>query len=310
MRLSLACVACVLCFLSAGAQDKYPVTRLTSDLAQEGFASWSADGTFLVHSLFSWKDPLGKNGIWKIVIDRNVASQVFAGIAEHPAMSPDGRLIVFDADTGSSIRLIATGGGLAQEFLPDSIVIRSGGLPCWSPSGSQIAFKESPTSSLCVCDLKSGSVVRIFHAQGFLPLPGCWSRDGQTILFALMNRETRKSTMWRISADGKQREQIRGHHEGFYRYIALSPDGSLLVYAAMEGNDLGLWVMPAEGGTSLPLAITHPGHNESPAWSPDGKHLAFTSTRSGNFDIWLMHVDLEELKGELDELQQPGGGSE
>lgn len=105
--------------------------------------------------------------------------------------------------------------------------------------------------------------------------------------------------MWQISADGKERRQITGHLEAFYRYLALSPDGSLLAYTVMEGRDLGLWVMPAEGGKSIPLAITHPGHNESPAWSPDGKRLAFTSTRSGNFDIWMMDVDLEQLQKDL-----------
>jgi Tol biopolymer transport system component len=78
----------------------------------------------------------------------------------------------------------------------------------------------------------------------------------------------------------------------------------LLAYAAMEGRDLGLWVMPAQGGKSLPLAVTHPGHNESPAWSPDGKRLAFTSTRSGNFDIWVMDLDVVQLRKELDALNK------
>ena len=110
--------------------------------------------------------------------------------------------------------------------------------------------------------------------------------------------------MWEISLDGRKKQQITGHRDGFYRYLALSPDGSLLAYAAMEGKDLGLWVMPAQGGKSLPLAITHPGHNESPAWSPDGKRLAFTSTRSGNFDIWLMDLDVEQLKKELRALNK------
>ncbi|HEX9652929.1 MAG TPA: hypothetical protein VGA99_04410 [bacterium] len=110
--------------------------------------------------------------------------------------------------------------------------------------------------------------------------------------------------MWKISRDGKKKHQIAGHHDAFHRYLALSPDGSLLVYAAMEGKDLGLWLMPAQGGKSLPLAVTHPGHNEGPAWSPDGKQLAFASTRSGNHDIWLMDLDVEQLKKELQALNK------
>ena len=108
--------------------------------------------------------------------------------------------------------------------------------------------------------------------------------------------------MLKISIDGKTVETISGHHENFYRHLALSPDGSLLVYAAMEGRYLGLWVMLAEGGKSLPLTITQNAHNEGPDWSPDGKSLAFNSTRSGNNDVWIMNVDIEQLKKELKEL--------
>jgi TolB protein len=285
-------------------QDRFKVTRLTSDPMQEGFPTWSPDGGSFLFSRFSWDDTLGKNGIWKFSFSDKKVTQVFSGIAEHPNLSPDGRLIVFDADTGSSMRMIDAKGGSPTAFLPDSIGIHNGGLPCWSPAGTQIAFKEAAASAISVYHVKTGGVTRIFQEQRLLALPGCWSRDGESVLIALMDRQSRRSTMWRISADGREKQQITGHHEGFYRYLALSPDGSLLAYAAMEGRDLGLWVMPAQGGKSLPLAVTHPGHNESPAWSPDGKRLAFTSTRSGNFDIWVMDLDVVQLRKELDALNK------
>jgi TolB protein len=123
-------------------------------------------------------------------------------------------------------------------------------------------------------------------------------------LVALLDKQSRKSTIWKISADGKEKKQITGHHDGLYRYLALSPDGALLVYAALEESELGLWVMPAEGGKSIPLVVTHPSHNESPAWSPNGKKLAFTSTRAGNFDIWLIDLDPAKVKKELQEINK------
>ena len=195
--------------------------------------------------------------------------------------------------------MMSAEGGTPQKFLPDSLYIRSGGLPCWSPSGSHIAFKEARNYSLCVYDVATGGVTAIFRKEGLVPLPGCWSSDGKYVLIALMDRQTRTSTIWKISIAGDESHQIRGHHEGFYRYLALSPDGSLLVYGAIEGKDVGLWVMPAEGGKSLPLTVTHPGHNDGPAWSPDGQRLAFSSTRAGGHDIWYMNLDLERLKKEL-----------
>lgn len=284
-------------------QDRSAPTRLTFDPAQEGFPSWSPDGKFLLHSRFSWKDTAGVNGIWKVVLDSKESQQIHSGTAEHPELSPDGRLIVFDSDTGSSISMIEAGGGNPKKFLPDSIIIRSGGLPRWSPSGSQIVFKDA-AGSLCVHDLRTRKTAKIFREEGLIPLPCCWSSDGESILFALMNRQTRKSTAWRISADGKEKEQFSVPHDGFHRYLALSPDGSLLVYGAMEGRDLGLWVMLARGAKSLPVAITRPGHNDGPAWSPDGTRLAFASTRSGNRDIWVMDLDVEQLKKELQALDK------
>ena len=173
-----------------------------------------------------------------------------------------GNFIVFDADTGNSIKIIAVESGRIIDFVPDSIKIQNGGLPCWSPDGSQIAFLERKGLSLCIYKMKTGDVKSIFSKEGMLPLPGCWSTDGKYVLVALSDKKTRKSTMWKISVDGKMQEQIHGHHENFWRHMTLSPDGSLLVYAAMEEKYMGLWIMLAEGGKSIPLAVTPNAHNE------------------------------------------------
>ncbi len=104
--------------------------------------------------------------------------------------------------------------------------------------------------------------------------------------------------MLRINADGDEKTIISGHLDNFYRHIALSPDGSMIVYAVMEGKFLSLYVMPSDGGKSLRLAKSD-GHNEGASWSPDGTKIAFTSTRTGNFDIWIMDVNVEKLKKDL-----------
>lgn len=285
-------------------QDMFNARPLTSDPAQEAFPTWSPDGKSIVYQYSSRSDSAKKNGLWSLSLEGGMPRQIFKGLAEHPRWSPDGRYIVFDADTGRSIRMIPSHGGDPINFLPDSIKIMNGGLPCWSPDGSMIAFLEGTTLSLCIYDMNSGITSRVFSKEGMLPLPGCWSHDGKGVLIALMDMKTRQSTIWKISPDGKGREQITGHHENLYRYLAISPDGSLLVYGVFEEGTLGLYIMLARGGRSLPLAASANGHNEGASWSPDGSKIAFNSTRSQNFDIWIMDIDLEKVRRELGALNR------
>src|SRR4030042_1455439 len=285
------------------AQDMFPARQLTTDPAQQGFATWSPDSKSIVYQHTDmYSDTLGRNGLWKVSAAGTGAKQIFRGLAEHPKWSPDGKYIVFDADTGKSIRMIPAGGGDVIKFLPDSVFIQNGGLPCWSPDGSQIAFLERKGLSVCTYSLKTGELKSLFREEGKLPLPGGWWNDGKSILVANMDRQTRKCAILKISTKDGEKTPVTGHNENFYRHLALSPDGSLLIYAVMEGKYLGLYVMPSEGGKSLPLAVSKEGHTEGAIWSPDGKKIAFTRTQSGNFDIWIMDVNIKEIKRGLQKL--------
>ena len=281
------------------AQDRYPVTQLTSDPAQQGFPTWSPDGEFIIYQHSERNDSLGQNGLWRVRPDGTEATRICHELAEHPRWSPDGKLVVFDADTGNNIKLVAATGGKARAFLPDSVHIERGGLPCWSPDGSYIAFLEAGNLSVCTYKMEDGTLQSIFRQEGMLPMIGGWMPDGWGVLIALMDRESRRSTLWKVRLDGKEKEQIQGHHANLYRYAAPSPDGTWLVYGVYDQGYSQLYIMPADGGPSLPLTLTAQGHHGGPSWSPDGKRLAFTSTRSGAFDVWIMDLDLEDLRREL-----------
>lgn len=290
--------------LQLNGQDMVPARQLTFDPAQQGFAIWSPDGKFIVYQYTDMNDTTGKNGLWKVSSDGTGTTQIFSGLAEHAKWSPDGKHIVFDADTGNSIRMIPSNGGDLMKFLPDSILIQNGGLPCWSPDGSKIAFLERKGPSICTYNLNTGELKSLFGEGGKLPLPGGWWADGKSILVANMDRQTRKCEIIRLFTDDFRKTSIPCPDRNFYRHLALSPDGSLLIFAAMEGRYLGLYAMLSSGGKSLPIAVTKDGHNEGANWSPDGNKIAFTSTRTGNFDIWIMDVNINKLKNELEVINK------
>ena len=187
---------------AAQSQDRYPVRRLTFHPGQEGFPSWSSDGQTIVYSLFIRGDTM--TGLWKVPAGGGEARQFTPFIGEHPDWSPEGHYIVFDAEEGNAVWLVAASGGQPIRVVPASISIFRGGNPNWSPDGRRIAFKEG--SNLRVLDLRTGESSIIFSQDGMLPLPGCWSRDGNHIYVTVRHAESQVATIWLSGASRWEKE--------------------------------------------------------------------------------------------------------
>jgi TolB protein len=235
-------------------------------------------------------------GLWLVPAAGGEGRQLTTFIGEHPDWSPDGRYIVFDAEFGNAVKLVAADGGQPIRIVPASIPIFRGGNPIWSPDGTRVAFKEG--SHLWTLDIRTGEARIVFNGEGKRPVLGCWSPDGDEIYMWLREQESAESTIVAVSADGEERREVASDSTHAYRYMDLSPDGSLLAFASRHDDNVDLWIMSAEGGA--PIRITsHPAYDDTPRWSPDGTQIAFTSTRSGSFDVWIMQLDLQAVRSEL-----------
>jgi Tol biopolymer transport system component len=283
------------------AQDRFPVQRLTFDPAQEGFPSWSPDGATIVYSYVERRDSGFVAGLHTIASAGGEPRWLTGEIGEHPNWSRDGHYIVFDAEFGTSIRITSAHGGLPIRIVPASVPVSSGGNPIWSPDGSRIAFKAG--ADLWVLDVRTGEAKAIFTQAGMKAIPGCWGADGASVYFTLRDAaaELPGSSIMEILVDGDESREVRPAGEHSYRYMDLSPDGSLLAFVQCEGRNCDLWVMPAGGGPAVQLTM-HPGYDDTPRWSPDGTRIAFTSTRANNFDVWVMSLDLGPLRVALDSV--------
>ncbi len=93
--------------------------------------------------------------------------------------------------------------------------------------------------------------------------------------------------------------------------VALSPDGSSLLYTVTHGSfpersrDSQIHLVAMDGTVDRPMTRTRDGANRDPRWHPSGEFFGFTSTRAGNGrQVYLMWPDGGEARQVTD---APGG---
>jgi len=239
-----------------GADDVYVIAadgtgeiQLTHTAEQKSPPAWTAIGQQVLFSvsvketshLYS-VDPEGKN-------PREIGSVT----GRSPALSPDGKRIVYSVDPYPVARLM-----VAELDGTHLLQLTDGSSPVWlgrwSPDGKQIAFtwrEKSGASDVWVMNADGTERRQISHipaAEGHVEWPA-WSPDGRR--FAVQ-----------VGRYSKQE------------------------------NTAHIWIVDAAAGTARKLAVQdQPYLDETPSWFPDGKRIAFQSNRTGRVEIWIMNAD-------------------
>jgi Tol biopolymer transport system component len=139
-----------------------------------------------------------------------------------------------------------------------------------------------------------------------------WSPDGRTLAF-VRAPSGEKPDIFTVSADGSHVTQLltlQGQPGGIGPQ-ALSPDGTQLVFASVNG----IFVMNADGTGVRRVTRNewdHACYDLHPSWSPDGATMVFAvMCEGGNEGLWTVAVDgsdLRQLVGgdyEVDEYRSP-----
>lgn len=180
--------------------------------------AWSPDGKTLLCTI--WRDRA--TTLLAITLDGGAMEELRTGLASTIAsfFSPDGKRIGFTGarevgDPNGISLFIANADGTNPERLTMGDSIAIGGPNAWSPDGRRIAFlavdRQTMNATLRVWDLAEKidqrlAEVKASPGSAIVPLPG-WSPDGRWLVIAQAG-EGEKSSLWRISADGKTQERF------------------------------------------------------------------------------------------------------
>jgi len=227
-----------------------------------------------------------------------------------PALSPDGRQLVFFSERGQlSIEMYladAMSGKVLRAITRSTVdpemqnlgFINSGGE--WSPDGKRLAFSTVNRGRpvLAVMEVANGHIVRqvpfkdlgeVFHPT--------WSPDGRRIAFSALGRGV--TDLWVLDlASGVARRLM--HDDWADLQPAWSPDGRSIAFVtdrfgpAPGGSRYGcyrLGLIDPETGVTRALETFATGKSINPQWTPDGRSLCFIGDPDGIANLYRLDLD-------------------
>ena len=208
-----------------------------------------------------------------------VANSVYVSTPdEQPALSPDGRLVVF-------WRLSARGMWLARtdRRRPLRRLALNGIQADWAPDGKSLVLTD--TASVLVQPLRGA---RRVVARGIDLAAPRWSPDGRFIAYVSQTKRAAQMGLWVVRPDGSGRHRVSREAPSTF---AWSPDGRTLAY----GRATGVAIVGVSGGGRRTLRLGFAAAVS--AWSPDGRQLALVGHKGDDPDqIWAVRPDGRGLR--------------
>jgi Tol biopolymer transport system component len=267
--------------------------------------AWTADGKALLYSDRIRDDPSAPAAIYEWSLSsgeaRKLTSPPDTGGDVAPAVSPDGRRVVYQRIANTSareLRLLTSNG--------DDRKLASGTFAgaAWL-SNTELVFASSMmygeyqqgVNRLWRLHIGDGAAIskpRWIQAAGddvMLPTIGGESSRSMRLLF---QKFTRDSNLWRCDlqngvVSGLRRVAVSTRQEFAAQ---LSPKGDRIVFLSDRTGNQELWVADAEGGHELQLTYFKDAVVNLPSWSPDGSQILFNSRKgSDNNDVFVVAAD-------------------
>lgn len=253
--------------------DGSNLKRLTNDPAFDDSPAISPDGKHIAFlSARHDPDPQFPNLKYELYVmdisGNNQQRLTFTDAAEdHPAWSPDGSRIIFDADyDGDGFFEIYT-------ILPDGTDLTclvsnaaNNQFADWSPDGTQIAFSSDRNGNWDIFVMDTdGSNQRLLTDSSDWELFSAWSPDGARIAFNGMKPNSRNTDIFVMNADGSNIVQLTDTPR-FDENPTWSPDGTQIAFQTERDGNFEIYVMNADGSDQHTLT-TDPHEDFWPSWA-------------------------------------------
>ncbi|MBO0719342.1 MAG: PD40 domain-containing protein, partial [Blastocatellia bacterium] len=266
-------------------------TDLTDFNGIDSWPMWSRDG----HVYFvSDRDGNGLTNIWRVSEKGGKAERVTsftAGDVRWPAMSSDGKVIVFEHDfevwkldlasrKTSPIKL-----EIAAETQENQVEVRDFNSQLddydLAPSGRRIVL--SVHGELFTAPTEEGDLRQITDSP-WRDVDPKYSPDGKWIAF-ISDRSGREE-IYAISSDGAGEPQKITDLDVLKSNFSWSPNSQEIAFTASDGK-LRKYTMGSK--QTAQLSSSRYGNIGAPVWSPDGKWIAYSKPdETRNVDVYLI----------------------
>jgi Tol biopolymer transport system component len=223
-------------------------SQLTHTPEYESATGWTSSGKQIVFSVIA----NDISHVYTVGLNGKNQREIGTVAGRGPALSPDGKRLVYMAGTWTATRLMVSGlNGSDAKLINDGSSIAWNNH--WSPDGKWIAFTGSSESGkgLAVFVMKAdGSerrqVSQIDSEEGNAQWP-VWSRNGRQLAIQVSNLKLHSGHIWVVDVASGEAHKLAAHDQPYL--------------------------------------------DETPHWFPDGKRIAFQSNRTGRMEVWVMNSD-------------------
>jgi Tol biopolymer transport system component len=214
-----------------------------------------------------------------------------SGELGRPALSPDGRSVVFDrartARGDSDIWIVRSDGRGLRDLTPGPSDDTS---PSWSPDGTRIVFASDRSGAYDIFVMKANAkdIVQLTD-RGHGDAEPAFSRDGKRIAFVECGQSFAQCQLWAMNADGRHARRLTRTPVEAER-PSWSPDGTKIAVTIKQAGNEDVAVVVVRGGAVRRL--THGDADDyQPTYSPDGTRIVFGSNRTGAPSVFVMQAD-------------------